>query len=559
MVRDAQRSARDTEIVALLMNSALEMRNSFREMKDIVQDTSDDVIFANVENTEKLQKAINGPRPFPGTAPRSLQSPSQAGTLDEMAAKKKNIWKRALQGLGAKGTNDLTRIEDMLMQLLGEVDVLKTQTAPPVSTGGPGRSLEDIQPEEQYEKDSGYEPELNSATNRSNQPGTSSAHEAQRQSFRASTGESGYAGHRISTVPEMEEDDYEDDFPSPSNERSTGYLQAPAEAEHIRRGGSVPLDTPPRLAPPVDQQPLSAENTPRTDKGKRHKSSGSSGWLPKISRWSGTTASSVGKAFRNSGMSKKGSKYDEFQPPSRSGSSLASYEDNYRVDPYGDDKLHSGFSDPSLAAQAAEPRTTQAPPVNMYTSPEDPKYKAHRNSVNLQHPQPRAGQTERFRTALEYSAQEYTGKPMTPGSAEWAGSVTSLDRLPRNANRFSNSSSVPGPEGEYNSPPSQHSGPPRPPKEPIDSPEDQSVTKGSRVSNRQSGSPAPHQSPESGYGTMTGTYVSHYSGSSPRLQNRNLNAALGVPNRKPSGPRAMTPKSPEADAAREERRRKRGE
>lgn len=59
MVRDAQRSARDTEIVALLMNAAIEMRNSFRDLKELVEDTSDDVIFANAENTEKLQKAIN--------------------------------------------------------------------------------------------------------------------------------------------------------------------------------------------------------------------------------------------------------------------------------------------------------------------------------------------------------------------------------------------------------------------------------------------------------------------------------------------------------------------
>ncbi|MGH2285559.1 hypothetical protein, partial [Enterococcus faecalis] len=51
MVRDAQRSARDTEIVALLMNSALEMRTSMNELRTLVQDTSDDVIFAGVENT----------------------------------------------------------------------------------------------------------------------------------------------------------------------------------------------------------------------------------------------------------------------------------------------------------------------------------------------------------------------------------------------------------------------------------------------------------------------------------------------------------------------------
>ncbi|CRK36401.1 hypothetical protein BN1708_016524, partial [Verticillium longisporum] len=64
----------------------------------------------------------------------------------------------------------------------------------------------------------------------------------------------------------------------------------------------------------------------------------------------------------------------------------------------------------------------------------------------------------------------------------------------------------------------------------------------------------PYNSVESGYGTGAGTHASGYS---PKLENRNLNAALGVPTRRPSGPRAMTPKSAEEEEAREERRRKR--
>ncbi|KHN96641.1 uncharacterized protein MAM_05584 [Metarhizium album ARSEF 1941] len=560
MVRDAQRSARDTEIVALLMNAALEMRNSFREMKELVQDTGDDVIFANVENTEKLQKAMSVPRPYPGAASRSLQSPSQAGTFDEAAAKKKTLWKRALQGLSAKGTNDLTRIEDMLMQLLGEVDVLKTQTAPAISIGGPGQSVENVREEDQLEQDRGHGPDGISTPTPATQPGTA-ASASQSRAHAVGGVERKFSEHRISTVPENEEE-CRYDHVSPRAERSGGdHVQTPTQAEQIQRGGSVPLETPPRLAPPADPQPLSAENTPRTDRGKKHKSSSSSGWLPKISRWSGTTASSVGKALRGSSSSKKGPKYDDFQPPSRSGSSLASYDDDqtFRHDPYGQDKLHSGFSDPSLQGIGGERRNSQGPPPTSHMSPEDPdpKYKAHRNSLNLQHPQPRPGQTERFRTALESSAQEYSN-PMTPRSTDWAGSATSLNRLPPNTNRFSNTSSVPGPEADYYLSAGQQSGPPRPPKEPMGSPGPQTPPKATRLSKMQKeGSPAPQQSSESGYGTMTGTYLSHCSGSSPRLENRNLNAALGVPSRRPSGPRAMTPKSPEEETAREERRRKR--
>ncbi|KAG5985245.1 hypothetical protein E4U55_007870 [Claviceps digitariae] len=592
MVRDAQRSARDTEIVALLMNAALEMRNSFREMKELVQDTGDDVIFSSVENTEKLQKAINGPRPYPnGTTSRSIQSPSHAGTLDENGMKKKNLWKRALQGLSNKGTSDLSRIEDMLMQLLGEVDVLKTQTARPVSTGGPGQSYENFQPGTPREHEKGYDAEASSPPTHANQPPAALSMRSRGPEGSiggVGGGERRFSEHRNNTVPENKnknenengngnesesesedenENEYRFDGASPSAERRTAgdYLHSPAQATNVQRVGSVPLETPPRLAPAAEPQPLSAENTPRTDKGKKNKSSSSTGWFPRISRWSGTTASSVGKAFR----SKKGPKNDDFQPPTRSGSSRSSYDGDvdpaYVPDLYdGDDKMLRRLSDFSLAATRGENHHHASssfqggPAPSHYMTPEDPKYKAHRNSLNLQHPQPRPGQTERFRTALESSAQEYNHNPLTPRSADWAGSATSLNRLPANTNQFSQASSVHGPETDYYSSPGQQSAPPRPPKEPIHSPRAHTPPTSSRLSKlqRDGGSPVPQQSSESGYGTMTGTYLSHYSGSSPKLENRNLNAALGVPTRRPTGPRAMTPKSPEG-MTREERRRKR--
>ncbi|ODA80617.1 hypothetical protein RJ55_03576 [Drechmeria coniospora] len=540
MVRDAQRSARDTEIVALLMNAALEMRNSFREMKEFVQDTGDDVIFANVENTEKLQKCINGPRPYPGAASRSLQSTSLAGTIDD-AAKKKNLWRRALQGLSAKGTSDLTRIEDMLMQLLGEVDVLKTQTARPMSAG---QSYDNLQSGSQFER----EGNLNAG-----QSGHLAGSQA-RGLVPPFAGERRVSSHRISTVEEKEEENgYKDR--SPLAERTKTNLLAPSQADGGRRGSSVPPETPPQLGDVMEQQPLSAENTPRTEKGKKHKSGSSSGWLPKISRWSETTTSSVGRILRGSGK-KHGNRYDDFQPPSRSGSSLASYEDHYRHDAY-DDKLHTGFSDQNLTPQVqvqGQSRDEQSSLPGSCTTPDEAKYKAHRNSVNLHHPQPRPGQTERFRTALETSAQEYNGNPMTPRSTEWAGSATSLHRLPANGNRFGNTSSAAGAEGQdWNSSPA----PPRPPKEPFESPGTQNTAKSSRMSKLNETSPGPQQSSESGYGTLTATHLSHHSGGSPKMDNRNLSAALGVPTRRPTGPRAMTPKSPEDEAVRDERRRKR--
>ncbi|KLP05394.1 Uncharacterized protein Y057_13094 [Fusarium fujikuroi] len=309
MVRDAQRSARDTEIVALLMNSALEMRTSLNELRNLVQDTSDDVIFAGVENTEKLQKAINGPRPYPGA--RSVQSISQVDTFNEAAAKK-NLFKRAFQGLSNKGTSDFKRIEEILMQILGEVDELKGQsTVPPVSTsGGRGPSFDNLQPEGHFEQDRGYEPEGNSTITPSQSGHFSLSHSRSRLA-----NERKFSDNRISTVAEHE-DEYEHAHPSPTGERSNPNMLTP-ERSGFQRGSSVPLDTPPQ--PSGVTQPMSNENTPRTtEKQKKHKS-GLSGWFPKISRWSGTTASSAGKG-------KKEAKYDDY-PPSRSGSSLGEYND----------------------------------------------------------------------------------------------------------------------------------------------------------------------------------------------------------------------------------------
>jgi hypothetical protein len=545
MVRDAQRSARDTEIVALLMNAALEMRNSFREMKELIQDTGDDVIFASAENTEKLHKAINGPRPFPGAASRSIQSASQAGTIDDAAAKKKNLWKRALAGLSAKGTNDLSRIEDMLMQLLGEVDVLKTQTAHPGSASARGQSFENLPQEGQFEQDRGYEPEGLSTASHASQSGHLSIPQPSSQQGSRIPSEHRFSDNRISTVPEQDEE-YDYGHASPAEQRTDRNMLSPMLPEMANRGGSVPPESPSRPSL-IQQQTQSADNTPRTEKGKKHKSSSSSGWIPKISRWSETTASSVGRTFR--GSMKKEPVYDEYQSHSRSASSLDSYDNQFDHDTYAD-KLHTGFSDPNTLPTSVAPASTGHAAVAV-SAPEDPKYKAHRDSLNLQHPQPRNGQTEHFR-ALEFSAQEYD-QPTTPRSDNWADSATSLHRLQQNSTRHSNASSAAPRDVEYwPTSPGAHSGPPRPPKEPLNS--ETMSPRSNRVS-KLKGSPLQNQTYESGYGS--GGPGSPSSGS-PRFENRNLSGALGMPTRRPSGPRAMTPKSAEEDAAREERRRKRG-
>jgi hypothetical protein len=553
MVRDAQRSARDTEILVTLVRSAAEMRNSFEDIKRLLIDSEEVIITEVKQNTDKsIQRAIGGPRPYPGSATKSIHgASSQAGTtIDDLPAKRRSLFQRALKGLSAKGTNDLSRIEEMLMQLLSEVDVLKAQTARPDGASPHGQSYENLHPEEQYEQDRGYEPEGIAGTSTASHA-SQSGHLSIPLSRGPSTklaNERKFSDHRISTVHEANEDEYDDDEMDPEPRYTNPDLLSPGGHDD-RRGSSVPLATPPQQPAPMQTGSLSNENTPRTDKSKKHKSSGSSSWFPKISRWSGTTSSSVGKVFRGSGMSRK-EKDEEFTAhhiPSQSGSDLAAYADEYpNVDPYGADKLHTGFSETNLAGGPT------------YMTPEDPKYKAHRNSLNLQHPQPRTCQTERHKVALESQAYEFDS-PATPRSADWAGSATSLHRWPaQSSNRYSTGSAAAG--GEYwgSSPAAGNSGPPRPPKEPIEPHQSvaQTPPRSNRISKLQKGSPLPYHSVESGYGTGTGTHASVTG--SPKLENRNLSGALGMPTRRPSGPRAMTPKSAEEEATREERRRKRG-
>ncbi|KAI1394996.1 hypothetical protein F4819DRAFT_222107 [Hypoxylon fuscum] len=577
MVRDAQRSARDTEILVTLVRSAAEFRNSFEDIKRMLADSEDQIINEVKDNTEKtVKRHLGGPRPFPGSGSRSIQERSQAGTEDANV-KKRNLLRRALQSLNAKGTNDLGRIEDLLNQLLNDVDVLKHQTAVPMAMSTRAQSIENmnIQPEVQYEQDRGYEPEGHAGTStasHASQSGHLSIPQSRGTSNRAGN-ERKFSDHRISTVPEDEGEYNEHSMPPTGQYEMHGGMLSPSNERP--RGGSVPLGTPPHTSHGQNYS-TSNENTPRTEENKKHKSRGSSSFFPKISRWSETTTSSLGRVFRSSGTSKKHDPPEEFvqHPPSRSASDLGNYDQFQPQPAFESDKLHSGFSEQDLvppmgnsvpdATQMQQYQQMQQPPAPAtYATPEDPKYRAHRNSLLLQHPQPRPPQTEHVRTTLETSAQDYD-TPMSPRSADWAGSVTSLHRFPaQNTNRYSDNSAMnsghPGEDYQWQSPSPQ--GPPRPPKEPLD---DQSTgftqtpPQHERVNKLQKKhSPMPHQSVESGYGTATATHAGSYHSGSPKFENRNLSGALGVPTRRPSGPRAMTPTRSSDDGERDERRRKR--
>lgn len=424
-VRDAQRNARDTEILVTLVRTAAEMRTSFLDMKQFIRDQDDWIMdTADRQHEKTVQRVIGGPRPQPLGTPR-FPKPKAAEDTEDSSMKRRNIFKRALQGLGSKNTNELQNIEAMLTQLLDEVEGLRAaqEGRPPVR----GTDSLESGAHTRGTMDEGYEPE--------GQAGTSSTG-GDRSGFlsvNSSRQGNGYGPrrtsenqNRVSTVMEGDEEVEEELAPHEqdileqhmTNEDSllTPTKEMRDSREHIR-GSSVPLATPPRKPIPVSGA-LSNENTPRmSDDGKRKHKSSSSSFFPKISRWSKTTASSVGDTFRSSMQSKKDRPYSHV---SRSGSDL---EGDYGYDPTADDRIRSNTS---------FNRQENRPPSPLVPSQisDNPKYQAHRNSLNLQHPQPRQGPTGRYQHHLETQADIYSPQSPTASEAEHWASIGEPRLLP---------------------------------------------------------------------------------------------------------------------------------
>lgn len=438
-VRDAQRNARDTEILVTLVRSAAEMRHSFDEIKKFITE-QDKLIMQTTDRSAEYtaQKVLSGPRPQPLGSPRTPRRTTDSE--EEIQTKRKGVLRRALKGLtGGKSAKDLARIEDMLINILDNVEDLKHQNGgrPPLERSYTEDSIDS------YEKlraapDSGYEPEGQAGTSSTpSHSGHFTAAPREKQQFH-----SGYDGrrgsdNRVSTVAEDDEDELEPhehlvlSHQFENNERMLTTTQ-----ELNRARGISPNQTPPQHA--------ATFNTP--EKQSKHKSNSSSLFgvpVPKISRWSKTTSSSAAPDPAALDSPKQARNLRPSSETSRSGSALDQYDDDqYSVD--DDDRLRSIQS---LAREQGRPaagetrsmrsqgsRLTRTPSplipseassVGQYddyyddervASPmqeddqalfDDPKYQAHRNSLPLQHPQPRQGPTPRHQNALESQAQTF--------------------------------------------------------------------------------------------------------------------------------------------------------
>jgi len=457
-VRDSQRSARDTEILVSLVRSAAEMRNEFEEMKRFIAE-QDKMIMKNTDRDADMavNKIINTVQ-RPG--PTSVGSRTPRASLDEedYPTKRGNVFKRALKGLGrSKNGQDLAKIEDMLMQLLDDVEVLKDHRG--VKVNQRAATLDDDRSEvlsredslDSYEQRraapiSGYEPSGRAGAGlTANQAQQSPVSPQNKQVFH-----SGYDGrrdsiNRVSTVMEGDED--EDELEPHESDILDREFEDEDRYYDQRRNGVRFSGTPPIKVPPTEGK--SNQDTP--EKQRKHKSAGSSifGGLPKVSRWSKTTASSAPEGNDSRRQSTEQRAHSE---ASRSGESLGQravqYDDDYSLQ--SEDRLRSTQSlareqeheyeapvkETSMdtrSLRSGHSRLTRTPsplipeaasdisrstmdhrgasPRLMLPEDEDdfddPKYQAHRNSALIEHPQPRQASTHRHQTHLENQADDY--------------------------------------------------------------------------------------------------------------------------------------------------------
>jgi hypothetical protein len=459
-VRDAQRNARDTEILVTLVRSAAETRNQLDDLKQFIK-IQDNMIMNTTDKRVNLaeQRILGGPRPQPVSSPRVNRSSSEDMDVE---TKKKSAFKRALKGLSMKGGNDMKHIEAMLMQLLDEVEGLKQVNQLSLDQQARSNSLTSYE-NLRASGDPGYEPEGRANTASSpNQSGYLSNPSSARRIQDLHSGYDVPATNRVSTVREESDEEFDEpELPYDNTERMTTPTQ---EAFHERK---LSQDTPPQAARAM-RDPESQDNTPK----RKHKSNSSSIFgIPKISRWSKTTSSTNRETLpRNSGSSER----RPYSAHSRSGSLNDDYYDDDQYEVGDDDRLHSQTSlarEERASIRSARSPSPLIPEEELQYEMEDPKYQAHRNSLNLQHPQPRAGPTGRHQNHLETQAQIY--EPLSSPDYDQWGSMPALARNRLSAGSAPQGAGFQSPlssDGGYSqrSAADQQAGPPRPPKIPDD-------------------------------------------------------------------------------------------
>jgi len=419
-VRDAQRNARDTEILVTLVRSAAEMRNQLDEMKQFIK-VQDNMIINTTDKRVGLaeQRILGGPRPQPVASPRVNRSSTEDVDAGE---KKKSVFKRALKGLSMKGDSDMKNIESMLIQLLDEMEGLKQSHQ--LALDQQARSNNSLTSYENLRAsgasaDPGYEPEGRANTASSpNQSGYLSNPSTSRRIQDLHSGYDVMPTNRISTV--HEEDDEEFDERSNARYENTERMTTPTQEAFQHKNG--PQQTSPQASRGI-RESSSQDNTP---KRKQKSNTSSTFGMPKISRWSKTTSSTNNEESlpRNSGPGEK-RPYSTHSRSSSQNSEYYDHGDGYQL--HGRHRSSTSLAkDERASLRSARTPSPLIPEEHPHYEMEDPKYQAHRNSLNLQHPQPRAGPTGRHQNHLETQAQIY--EPITSPDYDQWGSMPALAR-----------------------------------------------------------------------------------------------------------------------------------
>ncbi|KAJ5581467.1 hypothetical protein N7535_000087 [Penicillium sp. DV-2018c] len=422
-VRDAQRNARDTEILVTLVRSAAEMRTSFEQMEKFIAEQCKLILDTTERGHERTQTALGGPRPLPPSGSRNRQ----LNTAEE--DKRKNILKRVLKGLSLKG-NDLSKIEGVLEQLLDEVEALRAGQ----EGGIPRNGSTDLAGHGTYGQNGAP-----IGTSRSPYGFSPS------RPFDAARREPDQCVSKVREIDEYLNLHHEDQC-------MTSHLPV-RDALRRERSGSLPLDTPPRK--PVPPAARSTDNTPNAEKARKNKPNGSP-IFPKTSRWFKSTATSVGNNIHTGIQPSR--KERLVSDKSRSGSDIAplgAYTANYYA-PNEDDRIRSTYTFDDEQGENRPPSPSVPFQVSYAL-----KYRGPRGSLELQHPQPRQGPTGRYQSRLETEAQTFSG-PISPMSSDQWGSNSSLSAASPIHNRNSGVSGKP--RQNYSEASSPVLGPPRPPQ-----------------------------------------------------------------------------------------------
>ncbi|KAK5099100.1 hypothetical protein LTR70_001250 [Exophiala xenobiotica] len=524
-VRDAHRNARDTEILVTLVRSAADMRNSFEEMRQYIAEQDALIMQTADKQHQHTQKVVGGPRQMPANVRAAPRSSSQ----EDEPNKRRNVFKRALQGLGSKNNAELQNIESMLMHLLDEVEGLRSQHVSAGPTPQPRTNSVVSEDVARPATDTGYEPE--------GRAGTASSGGDRSVFFSNNSSRQGqYSGakrvpeNRVSTV--MEGDEEYDDY----NDRRPGSQRTPRGLSPVddpyQRGQSEPLHTPPRMHDEDEITPTSYHSS-----DKKHKTFSS--FLPKqfVSRWSKTTASTEPE-YRQSTQAKP----RPYSGVSNSGSNMHEYE--YEHNP--EDRLRSATSLQDEVYYRDQENRPPSPLVPSALS-DNPKYQAHRDSQNMEHPQPRQGPTGRYQYTLENAAQRYHNdealSPISQMSShrQWDNmnsQQTQQSYAHHNMSPISDGGAYNERPGSASSLTRRNNGPPRPPKI-------------SDTASDLSEPLVPQRPPKVPHGTMSpSTYVDDVRAAragSPAFDKSPI-AILRSPNagnvgRKPSGPRPLSASS----------------